>query len=142
GKGIISIIRLTNIQNRPKLFSTFMLSLLSEIYETFPEVGDMDAPRLCLFIDEAHLVFDHASKDLISRIEQIVKLIRSKGVAVFYCTQSRTGVRETVLNQLSLKVQRALRAFTAKDLKAKSKTAENYPTLDFYDTKDHLSSLD
>lgn len=141
GKGIISIIRLTNIQNRPKLFSTFMLSLLSEIYETFPEVGDMDAPRLCLFIDEAHLVFDHASKDLISRIEQIVKLIRSKGVGVFFCTQSPTDVPDAVLGQLGLKVQHALRAFTAKDRKAISKAAENYPTSDFYDTKDLLTSL-
>src|SRR5690554_4698678 len=141
GKGIVSIIRLTDIQNRPKLFSTFMLSLLSEIYETFPEVGDLDVPKLCLFIDEAHLVFDHASKDLISRIEQIVKLIRSKGVGVFFCTQSPTDVPDAILGQLGLKVQHALRAFTAKDRKAISKAAENYPTSDFYDTKDLLTSL-
>lgn len=103
GKGTVSVIRLTDIQNRPKLFSTFMLSLLSEIYETFPEVGDVDAPKLCLFIDEAHLVFDHASKDLIDRIESIVRLIRSKGVGIFFCTQSPTDVPEAILGQLGLK---------------------------------------
>jgi len=141
GKGIVSIIRLTDIQNRPKLFSTFMLSLLSEIYETFPEVGDADTPKLCLFIDEAHLVFDHASKDLIDRIEAIVKLIRSKGVGIFFCTQSPADVPEAVLGQLGLKVQHALRAFTAKDRKAISKAAENYPISDFYDTKEVLTAL-
>jgi len=141
GKGLISVIRLTDIQNRPKLFSTFMLSLLSEIYETFLEIGDADAPKLCLFIDEAHLVFDHASKDLIDRIESIVKLIRSKGVGVFFCTQSPTDVPDAVLGQLGLKVQHALRAFTAKDRKAISKAAENYPTSDFYDTKELLTAM-
>jgi DNA helicase HerA-like ATPase len=141
GKGVISIIRLTDIQNRPKLFSTFMLSLLSEIYETFPEIGDADVPRLCLFIDEAHLVFDHASKDLIARIESIVKLIRSKGVGVYFCTQSPTDVPDAVLGQLGLKVQHSLRAFTAKDRKAISKAAENYPTSEFYDTKELLTAM-
>ncbi|MBT0813132.1 DUF853 family protein [Litoribacter ruber] len=141
GKGVLSIIRLTDIQNRPKLFSTFMLSLLSEIYETFPEVGDQDKPRLCLFIDEAHLVFAHASRDLVQKIESIVKLIRSKGVGVFFCTQSPTDVPDAVLGQLGLKVQHSLRAFTAKDRKAISKTAENYPISAFYDTKDILTAM-
>src|SRR5690606_29068863 len=127
GRGVISVIRLTDIQSRPKLFSTFMLSLLSEIYETFPEQGDADQPKLCLFIDEAHLVFGNASKDLLEKIEAIIKLIRSKGVGVFFCTQTPTDVPESVLGQLGLKVQHALRAFTAKDRKAISKTAENYP---------------
>jgi DNA helicase HerA-like ATPase len=141
GWGIISIIRLTDIQNKPKMFSTFMLSLLSEIYEAFPEVGDLDAPKLCLFIDEAHLVFDHASKDLINRIESMVKLIRSKGVGVFFCTQSPTDVPEAVLGQLGLKVQHSLRAFTAKDRKAISKASENYPISEFYETEQVLTSM-
>lgn len=141
GKGVISIIRLTDIQNRPKLFSTFMLSLLSEIYETFPEEGDTGKPKLCLFIDEAHLVFSNASKDLIDKIEAIVKLIRSKGVGVYFCTQTPTDVPEKVLGQLGLKIQHSLRAFTAKDRTAIKKTAENYPLTDFYKTDEILTSM-
>ncbi len=141
GKGMISIIRLTDIQNRPKLFSTFMLSLLSEIYETFPEQGDSDKPKLCLFIDEAHLVFSNASKDLIEKIEAIVKLIRSKGVGVFFCTQSPTDVPDAVLGQLGLKIQHALRAFTARDRTAIRRTAENYPISPFYKTDTVLTSM-
>lgn len=141
GKGVVSVIRLTDIQNKPKLFSTFMLSLLSEIYETFPEQGDADQPKLCLFIDEAHLVFANASKDLLEKIEAIIKLIRSKGVGVFFCTQTPTDVPDSVLGQLGLKVQHALRAFTAKDRKAISKTAENYPDSPFYDTAQVLTSM-
>lgn len=141
GKGVVSIIRLTDIQNQPKLFSTFMLSLLSEIYETFPEQGDSDKPKLCLFIDEAHLVFSTASKDLIDKIEAIVKLIRSKGVGVFFCTQTPTDVPDNVLGQLGLKIQHSLRAFTAKDRKAITKTAENYPLSAFYKTDEVLTSM-
>ncbi|NVJ87614.1 MAG: DUF853 family protein [Algoriphagus sp.] len=141
GKGVISIIRLTDIQSKPKLFSTFMLSLLSEIYETFPELGDADQPKLCLFIDEAHLVFSNASKDLLEKIEAIIKLIRSKGVGVYFCTQTPTDVPDSVLGQLGLKVQHALRAFTAKDRKAITKTAENYPISPFYDTSEVLTSM-
>ncbi|GAB2634846.1 helicase HerA-like domain-containing protein [Belliella aquatica] len=141
GRGVVSIIRLTDIQNRPKLFSTFMLSLLSEIYETFPEQGDSEKPKLCLFIDEAHLVFSNASKDLIDKIESIVKLIRSKGVGVFFCTQTPTDVPDAVLGQLGLKIQHSLRAFTAKDRKAITKTAENYPISPFYKTSEVLTSM-
>lgn len=141
GKGVISIIRLTDIQSKPKLFSTFMLSLLSEIYETFPEQGDADQPKLCLFIDEAHLVFSSASKDLLEKIEAIIKLIRSKGVGVFFCTQTPTDVPDSVLGQLGLKVQHALRAFTAKDRKAITKTAENYPDSPFYQTSEVLTAM-
>jgi DNA helicase HerA-like ATPase len=141
GKGVISVIRLTDIQSKPKLFSTFMLSLLSEIYETFPEQGDADQPKLCLFIDEAHLVFANASKDLLEKIEAIIKLIRSKGVGVFFCTQTPTDVPDSVLGQLGLKVQHALRAFTAKDRKAITKTAENYPDSPFYETSEVLTSM-
>jgi len=141
GKGVISVIRLTDIQSTPKLFSTFMLSLLSEIYETFPEQGDADQPKLCLFIDEAHLVFSTASKDLLEKIEAIVKLIRSKGVGVYFCTQTPTDVPDSILGQLGLKVQHALRAFTAKDRKAITKTAENYPDSEFYETSEVLTKM-
>lgn len=141
GNGIISIIRLMDIQNKPKLFSTFMLSLLAEIYGSFPEEGDIKQPKLCIFIDEAHLVFEEASKALLDQLEVIVKLIRSKGVGVFFCTQNPTDVPDDILAQLGLKVQHALRAFTEKDRKAIRKTAENYPISEFYDTETLLTSL-
>lgn len=141
GKGFINIIRLTDIQDRPKLFSTFMLSLLAEIYATFPEQGDSDRPELILFIDEAHLIFKEASKALLEQIESIVKLIRSKGIGLYFVTQNPTDVPNEVLAQLGLKVQHALRAFTARDRKAIKLTAENYPESEYYDTKEVLTSL-
>lgn len=141
GKARINIIRLTDLQNRPKLFSTFMLSLLAEIYEKFPEKGDDDKPKLCLFIDEAHLVFGEASEELLDQIEIIIKLIRSKGVGIYFCTQNPTDIPDGVLSQLGLKVQHALRAFTAKDRKAIKQAAENYPITDFYDTDELITSL-
>jgi DNA helicase HerA-like ATPase len=141
GRGYVNIIRLTDIQDRPKLFSTFMLSLLAEIYSTFPEQGDSDRPELVLFIDEAHLIFDNASKALLDQIESIVKLIRSKGVGLYFVTQNPTDVPDDVLAQLGLKVQHALRAFTAKDRKAIKLTAQNYPITEFYDTAEVLTSL-
>lgn len=141
GRGYINIIRLTDIQDRPKLFSTFMLSLLAEIYETFPEKGDADRPELIMFIDEAHLIFDQASKALLNQIESIVKLIRSKGIGLYFVTQNPTDVPEGVLSQLGLKIQHALRAFTAKDRKAIKLTAQNYPDTDYYDTADVLTAL-
>lgn len=141
GKGYINIIRLTDIQDRPKLFSTFMLSLLAEIYSTFPEQGDSDRPELVIFIDEAHLIFNEASKALLNQIESIVKLIRSKGIGLYFVTQNPTDVPNEVLSQLGLKVQHALRAFTARDRKAIKLTAENYPISEYYDTKEVLTSL-
>ena len=141
GRGIISVLRLTDIQDRPKLFSTFILQLLAEIYSTFPEQGDSGRPELILFIDEAHLVFEEASKPLLDQIENIVKLIRSKGVGVYFVTQNPKDVPEDVLAQLGLKIQHALRAFTAKDRKAIKLTAENYPDSKYYDTKEVLTSL-
>ncbi|MGB0896539.1 MAG: helicase HerA-like domain-containing protein [Flavobacteriaceae bacterium] len=141
GKGYINILRLTDIQDKPKLFSTFMLSLLAEIYETFPEQGDADQPELILFIDEAHLIFKNASKALLEQLESIVKLIRSKGIGLYFVTQNPTDVPEGILSQLGLKIQHALRAFTAKDRKAIKLTAQNYPDSDFYDTTDVLTSL-
>ncbi len=141
GRGYINIIRLTDIQDRPKLFSTFMLSLLAEIYETFPEQGDSGRPELIMFIDEAHLIFREASKALLNQIESIVKLIRSKGIGLYFVTQNPTDVPEAVLSQLGLKVQHALRAFTAKDRKAIKLTAQNYPDTEYYDTASVLTSL-
>ena len=141
GRGKINIIRLTDIQDRPKLFSTFMLSLLAEIYSTFPEQGDSDQPELVIFIDEAHLIFKEASKALHSQIESIVKLIRSKGVGLYFVTQNPTDVPDGVLSQLGLKIQHALRAFTSKDRKAIKLTAENYPISEFYNTAEVLTQL-
>lgn len=141
GKGMASIIRLTDIQDKPKLFSTFMLCLLAEVYQTFPEAGDIEKPKLCIFIDEAHLIFKEASKALLDQIESIIKLIRSKGVGIYFCTQNPYDIPDAVLSQLGLKVQHALRAFTEKDRKAIKKTAENYPISEFYKTDELLTTL-
>ncbi len=141
GFGYINILRLDDIQSKPKLFSTFMLCLLAEIYEHLPEQGDKDRPELVIFIDEAHLIFDEASDALMDQIETIVKLIRSKGVGLFFVTQNPTDVPDAVLSQLGMKIQHALRAFTAKDRKAIKLTAENYPISTFYKTDELLTKL-
>jgi uncharacterized protein len=141
GNGYVNIIRLTDIQDRPKLFSTFMLCLLAEVYNVMPERGDVDKPELVIFIDEAHLIFNEATKALLNEIETIVKLIRSKGVGVFFVTQNPMDVPNEVLAQLGLKIQHALRAFTAIDRKAIKLTAENFPVSDYYKTDETLTSL-
>jgi DNA helicase HerA-like ATPase len=141
GRGYLNILRLGDIQSRPKLFSTFMLCLLAEIYQTFPEEGDLDQPKLVLFVDEAHLIFKEASKALLEQLETIIKLIRSKGVGVFFCTQSPTDIPAPILGQLGMKVQHALRAFTAQDRKAIKLVAENYPTTEFYDVDEVITSM-
>lgn len=141
GKGYINIIRLTDIQDKPKLFSTFMLSLLAEIYQQMPEKGDADQPELVIFIDEAHLIFNEASKALLEQIETIVKLIRSKGIGVYFITQNPMDIPSGVLAQLGLKIQHALRAFTANDRQAIKQTADNYPTTIYYKTDEVLTSL-
>ena len=141
GRGVVNIIRLTDIQDRPKMFSTFMLCLLAEIYNTFPEIGDQEKPKLVIFIDEAHLIFNQASKALLNQLENIVKLIRSKGVGLIFCTQTPTDVPDAVLSQLGLKIQHALRAFTAKDRQAIKLTAQNYPETSFYNVSEYLTSL-
>ncbi len=141
GKGMVSVIRLTDIQDRPKLFSTFMLQMLAEIYASFPEEGDLEQPKLVIFIDEAHLVFEEASDALLDQIEAIVKLIRSKGVGLFFVTQNPADVPDAVLGQLGLKIQHALRAFTAKDRKAIKLASENYPLTDFYEVPTLLTEL-
>lgn len=141
GKGVVNILRVGNIQSKPQLFSTFMLSLFAEIYMMFPEEGDSGKPKLVLFIDEAHLIFNEASKTLLSQIETMVKLIRSKGVGIYFITQIPGDVPENVLSQLGLKIQHALRGFTAKDRKEISKAVENYPITEYYDAKDLIQNL-
>ena len=141
GRGIVSIIRLTDLQDRPQLFSTFMMSLLAEVYAGFPEIGDPERPELVIFIDEAHLIFSEASDALLAQIESIIKLIRSKGVGIYFCTQNPADVPEDVLGQLGMKIQHALRAFTAKDRKAIKLAAQNFPLTDYYDTEELLTSM-
>lgn len=134
GNGVISILDATNLSNKsPRLYATLLLWLLSEIFETFPEVGDAEAPKLVLFFDEAHLLFDSAPKGLIDKIEQIVRLIRSKGVGIYFISQSSLDVPEEILGQLGLKIQHALRAYTPRDRKVIKSVAETFcsnPELD------------
>lgn len=141
GKGVVNILRVANIQTQPQLFSTFMLSLFAEIYMTFPEEGDSGKPKLVLFIDEAHLIFKESSKVLLSQIETMVKLIRSKGVGIYFITQIPGDVPENVLSQLGMKIQHALRGFTAKDKKEINKAVENYPITEFYDASSLIQNL-
>jgi DNA helicase HerA-like ATPase len=141
GKGYVNIIRLTDIQDKPKLFSTFMLNLLAEIYQQMPEKGDVEQPELVIFIDEAHLIFNEASKALLEQIETIIKLIRSKGIGIYFITQNPMDIPSSVLAQLGLKIQHALRAFTANDRQAIKQTADNYPISEYYKTDEVLTSL-
>jgi uncharacterized protein len=141
GRGVINVLRVTDLQDRPKMFSTFMLQLLAELYAVSPEEGDLDKPKLVLFIDEAHLIFQEASTALLQQIETVIKLIRSKGIGIFFVTQNPMDVPASVLGQLGMKVQHALRAFTAADRKVIKQTAENYPETDFYKTDELLTQL-
>jgi uncharacterized protein len=141
GKGFINILRLTDMNDKPQLFSTFMLCLLAELYEKLPEAGEIDKPKFCLFIDEAHLVFANATKSLQDQLEQIIKLIRSKGVGIYFITQNPTDIPAAILSQLGLKIQHALRAFTANDNKAIKLAAANYPLSDYYNAAEVLTQL-
>jgi DNA helicase HerA-like ATPase len=141
GRGVISVLRLMDLQDRPKLFSSFMLQMLAELYAVCPEEGDLDKPKLVMFIDEAHLIFNEASQALIDQIQTIVKLIRSKGIGIFFCTQNPMDIPAAVLSQLGMKVQHALRAFTAADRKVIKQTAENYPETTFYQTDELLTQV-
>ncbi|MGI8584099.1 MAG: helicase HerA-like domain-containing protein [Chitinophagaceae bacterium] len=141
GRGMISILRVTDLQDRPKLFSTFMLQMLAELYASSPEVGDLDKPKLIIFIDEAHLIFQEASSALLEQIETVIKLIRSKGIGIYFSTQNPMDIPASVLGQLGLKIQHSLRAFTAMDRKAIKQTAENYPETSFYKTEDLITQL-
>jgi len=141
GKGTISLLNISDVQNQPILYSTFLLSLLAELFNTMPEVGDLDKPKLVFFFDEAHLLFKNSSKAFLEQIETIIRLIRSKGVGVFFCTQAPADVPESVLGQLGNRVQHALRAFTPNDVDALKKTVNTYPKSDFYEIDKILTSL-
>lgn len=141
GRGMINVLRVTDLQDRPKLFSTFMLQLLAELYAVSEEEGDLDKPKLVMFIDEAHLIFKEASEALLQQIETVVKLIRSKGVGIYFITQNPMDIPAGVLGQLGMKIQHALRAFTAADRKVIKQTAENYPETEFYKTQDLITQL-
>lgn len=141
GRGMVHVLRVTDMQDRPKLFSTFMLQLLAELYATCPEEGDLDKPKLVMFIDEAHLIFNEASTALLQQLETVIKLIRSKGIGIFFCTQNPQDIPASILSQLGLKIQHALRAFTAADRKTIKQAAENFPVTEFYKTDELLTQL-
>ncbi|MDT5119788.1 MAG: double-strand break repair helicase HerA and related ATPase [Mycobacterium sp.] len=141
GHGVISLLEFSGQSLRPVIFSTFLMWVLADLFTVLPEVGDVDKPKLVFFFDEAHLLFTDASKAFLEQVEQTVKLIRSKGVGVFFCTQLPTDLPNDVLSQLGARVQHALRAFTPDDQKALSKTVRTYPKTDVYDLESALTSL-
>ncbi len=141
GKGVMSVLAADKLMLKPKLYSTFLLWLLSELYVTLPEVGDMDLPRLVFFFDEAHMLFDDTSKALVDKIEQVVRLIRSKGVGVYFVTQSPTDIPYNILGQLGNRVQHALRAFTPRDQKAVQVAADTFRTNPEFNTYEAITNL-
>ncbi len=141
GRGVISVLAADKLMNNPRLYATFLLWLLSELFEELPEVGDPEKPRLVFFFDEAHLLFDEAPKVLIERVEQVVRLIRSKGVGVYFVTQNPLDVPETVLAQLGNRVQHALRAYTPREQKAVKTAAETFRTNPAFDTQEAITAL-
>ncbi len=141
GKGVISLFEVGDQAARPVMFSTFLMWVLADLFNYLPEVGDIEKPKLVFFFDEAHLLFKDASKAFMDQVEQTVKLIRSKGVGVFFCTQLPTDVPNAVLSQLGARIQHALRAFTPNDQQALSKTVRTYPKTEFYDLATDLTSL-
>ena len=141
GKGVMSVLAADKLMLKPKLYSTFLLWLLSELYVTLPEVGDLDLPKLVFFFDEAHMLFDDTPKALADKIEQVVRLIRSKGVGVYFVTQSPTDIPESILGQLGNRVQHALRAFTPKDQKAVKVAAETFRANPEFDTSEAIMNL-
>ncbi|MFE3227028.1 helicase HerA-like domain-containing protein [Nocardia sp. NPDC059228] len=141
GQGVITLFELGAQAARPQMFSTFLMWVLANLFQTLPEVGDMDKPKLVFIFDEAHLLFTGASKAFLNQVEQTVKLIRSKGVGVFFCTQLPTDIPNPVLSQLGARIQHALRAFTPEDQAALSKTVRTYPKTATYDLEKALTSL-
>ena len=141
GKGIVSVLELSDVMDRPKLFSTFMLWMLAQLYHALAEVGDLPQPKLAFFFDEAHLLFDEASQALLDQIEQTVRLIRSKGIGVFFSTQAPTDIPPAILAQLGNRLEHALRAFTPQDADNLHKTARTYPTSAYYDVEKVITSL-
>ncbi|MEY2419849.1 MAG: double-strand break repair helicase HerA and related ATPase [Actinomycetota bacterium] len=141
GRGIVTCLELPGVQDRPKLFSTFLLWLLAQLFHELPEVGDTDKPKLVFFFDEAHLLFEDASKEFLDQVAQTIRLVRSKGVGVFFVTQLPDDVPDDVLAQLGNRVQHALRAFTPRDAKALKAAVTTYPKTDDYDLEEDLTQL-
>ncbi|WP_426573064.1 helicase HerA-like domain-containing protein [Aquihabitans sp. McL0605] len=141
GRGVVNCLELAAVQDRPKLFSTFMMWLLAHLFETLPEAGDLDKPKLVFFFDEAHLLFDGAPKEFIDQVAQTVRLIRSKGVGVFFITQLPDDVPDVVLAQLGNRVQHGLRAYTPRDAKALKAAVSTYPKTSDYDLEEALTQL-
>ncbi|MXV50850.1 DUF853 family protein [Pedobacter sp. HMF7647] len=141
GKGVISLLNISDVQSQTAMYSTFLLSLIVEIFNSMPEAGDLDKPKLVFFFDEAHLLFKDSPKAFLEQIETIIKLIRSKGIGIFFCTQAPTDVPASVLAQLGNRVQHALRAFTPNDAEALKKTVSTYPKSEFYEIDKVLTSL-
>ncbi len=140
-KGIINVLDCVKLGNNPKLYSTFLLWLLTDLYETFPEVGDMDKPRMVFFFDEAHLLFNEAPKALLDKLEQVVRLIRSKGIGIYFITQSPSDIPETILAQLGNRIQHALRAFTPNEQKAIKIAAQTFRPNPNFDTTEAITVL-
>jgi DNA helicase HerA-like ATPase len=141
GRGVISLLNVADVQSQPAMFSTFMLALLAEIYQSLPEAGDLDKPKLVFFLDEAHLLFNDAPKAFMDQIEQVIRLIRSKGVGIFFCTQLTQDVPATVLSQLGNRVHHVIRAFTPNDVKALKDTIRTFPKSEFYDMEQQFTQL-
>lgn len=141
GRGVISLLNVSDIQNQPAVFSTFMLALLAELYQNLPEAGDLDKPKLIFFLDEAHLLFKDAPKAFMDQIDQIIRLIRSKGVGVFFCTQLTQDVPANVLAQLGNRVHHVIRAFTPNDVKALKETIKTFPKSEYYDMEQQFTQL-
>ena len=141
GRGQINLLAADKLMNSPRLYATFLLWLLSELFEELPEVGNPDKPKLVFFFDEAHLLFDDAPKALVDKVEQVARLIRSKGVGVYFITQNPADVPDDILGQLGNRVQHALRAFTAKDQKALRQAAENYRPNPAFDIADAITEV-
>jgi DNA helicase HerA-like ATPase len=141
GRGVITLLEVADVMDRPRLYSTFVLWMLAQLYESLPEVGDLPKPKLAFFFDEAHLLFVDASESLLEQIERTARLIRSKGVGVYFVTQAPTDVPSSVLSQLGNRVQHALRAFTPDDAEALRKTARTFPMTSHYDTERTITSL-
>lgn len=141
GKGLISILNIADIQHQPAIFSTFMLALLAELYQRLPEAGDLDKPRLVFFLDEAHLLFKNAPTAFLEQIDQIIRLIRSKGVGVFFCTQLTQDIPAVVLSQLGNRVHHVIRSFTPNDVKALRETVKTFPTSEYYDMEKQFTQL-
>jgi len=141
GRGVISLLNVSDIQQQPAIFSTFMLSLLAELYQHLPEAGDLDKPKLIFFLDEAHLLFNEAPKAFMDQIEQVIRLIRSKGVGVFFCTQLTQDIPPNVLAQLGNRVHHVIRAFTPNDAKALRETVKTFPRSEYYDMEQQFTQL-